>query len=76
MNRLIFLIVTFLPFFILGAVFPEIFPDQILPYMIIFYIPTISVVRMRSIGMTWKEILISFIPFWGIKNSYKVFTEK
>jgi len=76
MNRLAFLIILLLPFFLLGAIFPDIFPEKILPYMIIFYIPTLSVIRMRKIGMTWKDILISFIPFYGLKNSYKVFTEK
>lgn len=76
MSRFLFIIILLVPFFILGAVFPDIFPEKILPYMIIFYIPILSVIRMKYIGMKWKDILVSFIPFYGLKNSYKIFTEK
>ena len=76
MNRTIYFIVLLLPFAILGSLFPTNFSSDILPYLIIFYIPVISILRMKFVKFTWIEILKSMIPFYGLKYRFKVFTEK
>ncbi|WP_247237343.1 hypothetical protein [Telluribacter sp. SYSU D00476] len=44
---------------------------------ILVFIPLLAFLRMRYIGMSWKEIVLSFIPFHGIKyRSKKLFYDK
>lgn len=76
MNRTVFILTLFAPFVILAAIFPKSFTMSILPYLIILYVPTITIIRMKHIKFTWKEVLYSFIPFYGFKYRFKVFTEK
>ncbi len=33
---------------------------------ILIYIPIIGLLRMRYLKFTWKDFLLSFIPFYGI----------
>ncbi len=76
MNRIIFIVVLLLPFFILGYLFPDKFPHIILPVLIVIYIPVLTILRMKYIKMSWKEILISMIPFYGYSKQIKIFTKK
>jgi hypothetical protein len=59
MSRIKFLIVLLGPFFLTGLLFPEHWPEKILPFLIIFYIPIITLIRMMYIKMGWKDILKS-----------------
>lgn len=45
----------------------------ILQYLILFCLPVLIVTRMKHVGMTTKEMLLTFIPFYGLKYRYKVF---
>ncbi len=76
MNRIIYLIILFVPFIVLGALYPNRFPTQILPYLVIFYIPIITIIRMKYLKCSWRCIFKSFIPFYGLKYRFKVFKEK
>ncbi len=43
---------------------------------IMLYIPSIALFRMRYLKMSWKEILISFIPFYGTQYRFRRLLEK
>ncbi len=73
MNRIVYLIVLFVPFIVLGSFYPHKFPTHILPYLVIFYIPTVTILRMKYLKYSWKEIFKSFIPFYGVKYRFRVF---
>lgn len=74
MSRITYLIVLFVPFIMLGG-FNK-FPTHILPFLVIFHIPTITIFRMIYLKFSWKEILKSLIPIYGLKYQIKAFTEK
>lgn len=76
MNRIVFILLLLVPFFLLGYFFPQDFPQKILPVLIIFYIPILVIIRMKFIKMSWKEMLLSLIPFYGIRYQFKIFTKK
>jgi len=76
MNRFIYLTVLYLPFIVLGALYPKSFSTQILPYLVIFFIPIITIIRMKFFKCSWNNIFKSFIPFYGLKYRFKVFKEK
>lgn|GEM_PF-6835232 len=76
MTRTKFILLLTIPPLIVGNLFREIFPVKILPFIIIFYIPLVTILRMRYVGMTWKEALKSFIPFYGFKYRFKLFQKK
>lgn len=46
---------------------PEVHPHFHTIFFICFYIPFITFLRMKHMGMSTKEMLISLIPFYGSK---------
>ncbi len=80
MTRTKFILLLTIPPLLAGYYFREIFPEEIIPFIIpffiIIYFPLVYLLRMRYVGMTWKEVGKSFIPFYGIKNRFKTFQKK
>ncbi len=75
MKRIVYITFLILPISIIAFFWKDNY-YSIFPYYVLFYIPILSIIRMKYIGMTWKEILKSLIPFLGIRNRLKVFTKK
>lgn len=80
MNRITFYLGLVIPFFALGFAMRSTISFElgikIFQYLIIFYLPTLTFIRMKYLGLTFKEMLLALVPFYGIKYRYKVFTEK
>jgi hypothetical protein len=47
-----------------------------LQYTILLYLPIISVIRMKYLKFSIKQILSSFIPFYGLKFRQKIYFDK
>lgn len=77
---MLFYFCLIIPFLALGFAMREVISFdsgiEVLQYLIMFYLPVLTLIRMKYIGLTYKEMLLTFIPFYGIKYRYKVFTEK
>ena len=80
MNRALFYTGLILPFSVLGLAmrFAIDFESGItvLQYLIAIYLPVLIFARMRYIGLSYKQMLMTIIPVYGLKYRYKVFTEK
>lgn len=33
--------------------------------LVVIYIPTLTIIRRRQLGYTWKEVFLSIIPLYG-----------
>jgi hypothetical protein len=73
MTRTIYLIALLLPPALIGLLLPLEQAISAFKYLVIFYIPVITLVRMRKIGMNGKEMLKSLVPFLGFKNQWRPF---
>lgn len=55
---------------ILPKPFPQSNPQDVrligLALCMLLLVPTIAILRMRSLKISWKEFLIGLIPFYGI----------
>ncbi len=80
MNQTLFYLALIIPFSLLGLYMGNTISFdagvEIFQYLIVFYIPVLTFVIMKYIGMRYKEMLLAFVPFYGLKYRYKVFTEK
>jgi hypothetical protein len=80
MNRTLFYIGLILPFSVLGLAMRFAIGFEagikVLQYLIAFYLPVLTFIRMRYIGLSYKQMLTTFIPIYGLKHRYRVFTEK
>ena len=82
MKRSLFIILLILPFVIAGLSVNIINGMQlkdlteILKWLILVYIPILTIIRMRYIKLSWKQFFLSFVPIIGIRNRFKIFTEK
>lgn len=76
LSRILFALMILIPPVIFGSVFSRVMFIASLDYLILFYLPIIYFIRMRTIGMTWKECFKSLIPFYGLKYQYKLFFGK
>lgn len=72
MNRTVYLCLLTMPVIIFGAIFKEDFPTKVFPFMP-FYVAIITILRQRSMKMTWTQILKS--PF-SFKQRSQIFTKK
>ncbi len=43
---------------------------------LLLYIPAIAILRMRYLKMSWKEVLLSFIPFYGMRYRFRRLFER
>ncbi|WP_353480035.1 hypothetical protein [Haliscomenobacter sp.] len=73
MTRTIYLIALLIPPALIGLLLPLEQAISTFKYLVIFYIPAITLIRMRKIGMNGKEILKTFVPFLGLKNQWRPF---
>jgi hypothetical protein len=48
------------------------FFSKAFPYLVIFYYPVLAFLRMRYLKFTHREMLLSFVPFWGSKYRNRV----
>lgn len=81
MNRLVYISLVILPF-VVSAIVIGIKNGSlegianIFSIIVIFYLPIIAIIRMKTLKAPLKEILLSFIPFFGTKYRFKRFLEK
>ncbi|MFB9295192.1 hypothetical protein [Persicitalea jodogahamensis] len=65
---------------LLPQAFPGTNPDEVrwLGFVVcmLLYIPTIAILRMRYLKMSWKEFLIGIIPFYGTQHRFRRLLEK
>ena len=77
MNRITYIVLLILPCVICGAVFKNFpkDPPSVLPILLGVYIPLLTIIRMKSLGMTWREILKAFW-YTSFKERMRIFTDK
>ncbi|MBB5285345.1 hypothetical protein HNQ92_003502 [Rhabdobacter roseus] len=60
---------------LLSLIVPEGYAEKVMEMggtlLIILFIPILAIIRMRYLGMSGKEFLLSFIPIYGAKYRYK-----
>ena len=65
---------------ILPRMLPGADPDQVrqigFSLIILVYIPIISILRMRYLGMTPIDYLLGLIPFYGVYHRFKRIAKK
>lgn len=65
---------------LLPKAFPQSNPEEVrwlgFAVCVLFYIPTLAILRMRYLKMSWKEFLISLIPFYGVWYRFRRVSEK
>ena len=73
-----YVLLLLIPFAVIGVLSREgidvISKDNAVDYfgiLIIFYIPLVSYLRVRSLGYGFKEFLLSLIPYYGWKYYFK-----
>ncbi len=47
------------------------FSWQAMIFVILVYIPVVGILRMRYLKFTWKEVMLSLVPFLGSTYKYK-----
>ena len=81
MNRFIYIVLLLFPFIVIGAVIGFFNVDlkespKYFFWVIVLYVPILSILRMIKLKYTWKEILLSFIPFYGLKYRFRIYKDK
>jgi asparagine N-glycosylation enzyme membrane subunit Stt3 len=65
---------------ILPDFFPASDPDHIrligLVIALTVYVPILAYLRMRTLGMSWKDYFLGLIPFYGWKYRFRRFMDK
>lgn len=76
MNRKLFWISLLLPILLIGVVYSSgssIQVDVAFFIIFVFWIPAVTILRMRHLGFQTKEMLESMIPFKGFKYRKRIF---
>lgn len=77
-NRALYIFLLLAPFAICGAVFkgyPS-DPPYMSPLLIGVYVPILTLWRMKSLGMSWKQVLKTLFGFFNIKDRLRIFIDK
>jgi hypothetical protein len=74
MNRYLYWLATVTPFALLTLYIIKVEDaDLTIPFFILLiYLPIVHNLRRKYLGMTWRDVLKSFIPFYGMKQRYKI----
>lgn len=74
MKRLYHLLIIIIPAIFIGLfVSDEEKLIQVSMWHIAIVIPIATIIRMRYYGLSMKKILISFIPFYGVRYRFEMF---
>lgn len=74
MNRYTYWLATVTPFALLTLYIIKV-DDAIATthfLILLVYLPLILNMRRKYLGMTWKDVVKSFIPFYGVKERFKI----
>ncbi len=77
MKRGWFIFFLLVPFFLAGAVFKDYprEPSWVIYVLFGFYVPFITVLRLKLMGMTWKQVIYTIFGInW--KQKLRIFTDK
>jgi hypothetical protein len=77
-NRAWYIFLLLTPFALCGALvkgYPS-DPAYMSPLLIGVYVPTLTILRMKSMGMSWKQIFKIPLGFFNFKERFRIFTDK